>query len=118
MASPRSVRPKSFPTHSGPSRVLSCRAALIAEDMSHTGGTANVLRHRERPAVLCCARRREEFVGVLSINNLTAVAQVAISITVADQTLDECAAAFNTSTQTVGNVANIAAFAAMQEIRA
>ncbi len=48
-------RVRSFPTHSGPSRVLSCRAAFVTEETSHTGGTASSLRHRKRPAVLCPA---------------------------------------------------------------
>ncbi len=39
-------------THSGPSRVLSCRADVVAQDTSQTGGTASFLRPRERPAVL------------------------------------------------------------------
>ncbi|PID37957.1 MAG: hypothetical protein CSB49_08055 [Proteobacteria bacterium] len=44
--------PKSTLTHSGPSRVPSCRADLVAEDMSHTGDLASCLRPRKRPAVL------------------------------------------------------------------
>ncbi len=46
---------KSFPTNPGPSRGLSCRPAFVADETSHTGGTASFLRHRKRPAVLCPA---------------------------------------------------------------
>ncbi len=48
--------PKSTPTKAEASQVLSCRADVVAEDMSPTGGTADVLRPRERPAVRCPAR--------------------------------------------------------------
>ncbi|PID39792.1 MAG: hypothetical protein CSA65_08130 [Proteobacteria bacterium] len=54
-------RSRSTPTYSGPSRVLSCRADVVAEDMSHMGGTANALRPQKRLAVLYSAsggRRR------------------------------------------------------------
>ncbi|PIE19668.1 MAG: thiopurine S-methyltransferase [Proteobacteria bacterium] len=43
---------RNTPTNPGPSRVLSCRGDSVGEDMSHTGGMANVLRHRKRPAAL------------------------------------------------------------------
>ncbi len=55
VTSPAQFCSKSTSTPSKPSRVLSCRAGFIAGDMSHTGGTggtANVLRQRERPAAL------------------------------------------------------------------
>ncbi len=51
------MTPKSTPTRSGPSRVLSCRADSVAEAMSPTGDTANVLSPRERPAELCPATK-------------------------------------------------------------
>ncbi len=51
MASTRSRLVKSPPTHSGPSRVLSCRTDFVAEETSHTRGTASFLRPRKRPAV-------------------------------------------------------------------
>ncbi len=49
------MRSESTPTQSGPSRVLSGRADVVAEEMSHRGGRVNSLRPRKRPAALCPA---------------------------------------------------------------